>query len=170
MRGLEPDIQRLVAKQREEVRRLESQMRDDARREVAAERTRAQREMARLQEAGGAERLAAVEKEREACQRRLAEMSAHFEEQLHAQRLRATGQAQAEREAADEGRRRELTRLEGELCAARAKAEAAEASHRSERGAGEPQCFNPPSPSPTSNPNPNPSPTPKPAPNPQASS
>ena len=41
--------------------------------------------MARLQEAAGAERVAAVEKEREACQRRLAEMSAHFEEQLHAQ-------------------------------------------------------------------------------------
>ena len=66
VRGLEPDIQRLVAKQREEVRRLEAQMRDDARRELASERTRAQREMARLQEAAGAERVAAVEKEREA--------------------------------------------------------------------------------------------------------
>ena len=55
-------------------------MRDDARRELASERTSAQREMARLQEAAVAERVAAVEKEREACQRRLAEMSAHFEE------------------------------------------------------------------------------------------
>ena len=36
---------------------------------------------------------AAVDKEREACHRRLSEMSAHFEEQMHAQRLRATGQA-----------------------------------------------------------------------------
>ena len=39
---------------------------------------------------------AAVDKEREACHRRLSEMSTHYEEQMHAQRLRATGQARGE--------------------------------------------------------------------------
>eukprot|EP00966_Prymnesium_polylepis_P044493 1031305-Prymnesium_polylepis.1 len=43
-------------------------------------------------------------------------MTSHFEEQLHSQRLRATSQAQAEREAEADGRRREVARLEEEVC------------------------------------------------------
>ena len=71
--------------------------------------------MTRLQEASIAERQAAQERERDLCARRLAEITTHFEEQLHAQRLRQGAQAQAEREAEHEGRRREMSRLEDEL-------------------------------------------------------
>ena len=46
VRGLEPDIQRLVGKQREEAQRLEAQIKEEARREVAAEQARSQRELA----------------------------------------------------------------------------------------------------------------------------
>ena len=74
-----------------------------------------QHEMTRLQEASIAERQAAQERERDLCARRLAEITTHFEEQLHAQRLRQGAQAQAEREAEHEGRRREMSRLEDEL-------------------------------------------------------
>ena len=67
VRGLEPDIQRLVGKQREEAQRLEAQIKEEARREVAAEQARSQRELARMNEAAAAERQAAVDHERELC-------------------------------------------------------------------------------------------------------
>ena len=51
-------------------------------------------------------------------------MTAHFEEQLHTQRLRQSSQAQAEREAYDEGRRHEIARLDAELRESKAREEA----------------------------------------------
>ena len=121
VRGLEPDIQRLVGKQREEAQRLEAQIKEEARREVAAEQARSQRELARMNEAAAAERQAAVDHERELCQRRLSEMSSHVEHQLHDGRLRQAAQFAGEREAAEEARRREVSRLEADLRDARKK-------------------------------------------------
>ncbi|KAL1525669.1 hypothetical protein AB1Y20_020519 [Prymnesium parvum] len=142
VRGLEPEIQRLVARHKDEARRVEEAAREESRRELAAERARAQREAARMNEAAVAERQVVQERERELCQRRLAEMSAHFEEQLHAQRLRQSSQAEAEREVEGERRRRELSRLEDELrevraregeSVARARAEAAKAAKQQQQ-------------------------------------
>ncbi|KAL3902686.1 MAG: hypothetical protein SGPRY_011963, partial [Prymnesium sp.] len=109
-------------------RRVEESVREEMGRELAAERTRSQREAARMNEAAVNERHQVQERERELCQRRLSEMSAHFEEQLHAQRLRQNAQAQAERETETERRRREVSRLEDELRDAKAREE--ESVHR----------------------------------------
>ena len=49
VRGLEPDIQRLIARHTQEMRRLEESVREEARRELAAEASRAEREVGRLQ-------------------------------------------------------------------------------------------------------------------------
>jgi len=49
VRGLEPDIQRLIARHTQEMRRLEESVREEARRELASEASRAEREIGRLQ-------------------------------------------------------------------------------------------------------------------------
>ena len=49
VRGLEPDIQRLIARHTQEMRRLEVSVREEARRELASEASRAEREIGRLQ-------------------------------------------------------------------------------------------------------------------------
>ena len=74
-----------------------------------------------MNEAAAAERQAAVDHERELCQRRLSEMSSHVEHQLHDGRLRQAAQFAGEREAAEEARRREVSRLEADLRDARKK-------------------------------------------------
>ena len=65
MRGLEPDIQRLMARHQQETRRIEEAMRDEARREVAAEGARCEREVARVQQAASVEKEDALERERQ---------------------------------------------------------------------------------------------------------
>ena len=115
VRGLEPDIQRLVQRHRDEAARLELALREEHKRELEAERNRHTRELSRMQEAGVAERQAAQEREREVCAQRLGEMSNHFEEQLRQQRARSASASAAEQEERDAGRRREIARLEEEL-------------------------------------------------------
>ena len=135
VRGLEPDIQRLVQRHRDEARKIEEALREEHRREMASERARSQRELARMQEVGIAERHAATEREREQCAQRLQEMSMHFEEQLRQQRARQASAASSEQEERDEGRRREISRLEDDLRAAKAREDAAVSSGRVERQA-----------------------------------
>ena len=133
VRGLEPDIQRLIERHREETRRMEENLRAEHRQELSSVQTNAQRELSRMQEAGVAERHAAQERERDLCSQRLQEMSIHFEEQLRAQRQRQASQLGAEHEERDEARRREITRLEEELRAAKYREEQALTEARDER-------------------------------------
>lgn len=135
VRGLEPDIQRLVQRHRDEAKKIEEALREEHRRELESERSRHQREMSRMQEGGIAERHAAQERERELCAKRLQEMSMHFEEQLRQQRERSAASAAQEQEERDKGRRREIERLEDELRAAKAREDAAISSGREERRA-----------------------------------
>lgn len=135
VRGLEPDIQRLVARHRDESRKIEEGLREEHRREMASERSRMQREMSMLQEAGISERHAAQERERDVCAQRLQEMSMHFEEQLRQQRARSAAAAASELEERDEGRRREIGRLEAELSASKQREEEALSQGRVEREA-----------------------------------
>jgi len=135
VRGLEPDIQRLVARHREETRKVEETLREDHRRELAAERQSAQSNLARMQEAGLAELHAALEQERESCAQRIQEMSTHFEEQLRLQRMRHVRAAEAEHEERYELRRREIARLEDELTSVGTRVDAVVATARDERAA-----------------------------------
>ena len=135
VRGLEPDIQRLVTRHREEARKLEEGMREEHRREMLEERTTHQREMSRLQEASVAERHAAQEREREVCGQKLHEMSLHFEEQLRQQRARQSSSHAAELEERDEMRRREIARLEGALRESKEREEEARAAAAAEKAA-----------------------------------
>jgi 5-azacytidine-induced protein 1 len=121
VRGLEPDIQRLVARHRDESRKIEEGLREEHRREMASERSRMQR--------------AAQERERDVCAQRLQEMSMHFEEQLRQQRARSAAAAASELEERDEGRRREIGRLEAELSASKQREEEALSQGRVEREA-----------------------------------
>ena len=102
VRGLEPDIARLVGRHKEETVKLSESLREDHRRELASERTRAQHELARFQEGAIAERHAVQEREREVCAQRLHEMTLHFEEQLRVQRSRQASAAQSELEERDD--------------------------------------------------------------------
>ena len=133
VRGLEPDIQRLVARHREESKKLEEELRETFRQELSSERARSQRELARLQEASLAEKHAAQEREREACSQRLHQMTLHFEEQQTRQRQRHARDSAAELAERDEQRRKEISRLEDELREAKSREDAARADARSQR-------------------------------------
>ena len=133
VRGLEPDIQRLVARHREESKKLEEELRETFRQELSSERARSQRELARLQEASLAEKHAAQEREREACSQRLHQMTLHFEEQQTRQRQRHARDSAAELAERDEQRRKEISRLEDELREAKSREDAARADARSHR-------------------------------------
>jgi 5-azacytidine-induced protein 1 len=136
VRGLEPDIERLVARHREELWRLEQELRAEMGRQLASENSLAEREAARARAAAEEDTRQAVGRERARGEARLAEAAAKREEEERALRQRLEASAAADRAEEQARARREMSRLEDELRKAREEAAATEAQVESRASSG----------------------------------
>jgi len=112
VKGLQPEIERLLSKHKAELRRMEevNQQEVKRQREVLAEAH--ERSTSELRERLLLERERAVEREREMASVRLREQSERFDQQLQAQRVRLADDMAQERERLDGAHRSERQRVE----------------------------------------------------------
>ena len=112
IRGLEPEIQRLVQKHRDEVRDLRDEHRDDLRRQNAEMASRHEAHVRAERERVARERDDELEKERDAASARLRAQAERYESQLRDAREKASAEGGSLAERYEAGRRDERERYE----------------------------------------------------------
>lgn len=112
VKGLQPEIERLIAKHKGEVRRMEEANADEQRRHREGMQEAHERAINELRERMMAERERAVERERELASVRMRECSERFDQQLQAQRVRLAQDMSQERERLEAAHRSERQRIE----------------------------------------------------------
>jgi len=112
VKGLQPEIERLLAKHKKEVLRMEEFNVLELQRQRQALAEAHERSMHEVRERMLLERDRAVEREREAASLRLREQSERFDQQLQAQRIRLTEDMAQERERLENAHRVERQRVE----------------------------------------------------------
>ena len=112
IRGLEPEIQRLVQKHRDEVRDLRDEHRDDLRRQNAEMASRHEAHVRAERERVARERDDELEKERDAASARLRAQAERYESQLCDARAKASAEGGSLAERYEAGRRDERERYE----------------------------------------------------------
>ena len=115
IRGLEPEIQRLVQKHRDEVRDLRDEHRDDLRRQNAEMASRHEAHVRAERERVARERDDELEKERDAASARLRAQAERYESQLRDAREKASAEGGSLAERYEAGRRDERERYEAIL-------------------------------------------------------
>lgn len=130
IRGLEPDIQRLVAKHRQDLERREQEWQLETRKRLDELRLQHEDELRLLRDRWGRERDEVLERERAAAQTKLRDQADRFDGQVAALRVRLAEEAEARVEAVERQRREDRARLEDELVAARREQEQAVAAAR----------------------------------------
>lgn len=130
IRGLEPEVQRLVQKHRGEIRDLQESHREDSRRALAEATQRHEEYVRSLRERMVRDHQDELEKERLAAAARAREQAERYEAQLHQQRQRAVADAEAAAERHEATRREERARHEEHVARL-----TAEATGREERAA-----------------------------------
>ena len=105
MRGLEPEVQKLVAMHKAELKKAEQAWEAEAVRRLQAASAQHEEQVARLKAAAAAEVAAAAAAERAAAQRAAEETAQRFEGELCALRLRLAAEHQVALERAEGGRR-----------------------------------------------------------------
>jgi 5-azacytidine-induced protein 1 len=115
IRGLEPEVQRLVQKHRGEVRDLQEAHREDLRRQNVELTQRHEEYVRGLRERVVRDHEDELEKERLAAAARARDQAERYEAQLHAQRQRVAADAEAASERVEAGRREDRSRHEETL-------------------------------------------------------
>jgi hypothetical protein len=112
VKGLQPEIERLLAKHKKEVQRMEEFNVLELQRQRQALAEAHERSMHEVRERMLLERDRAVEREREAASLRMREQSERFDQQLQAQRIRLADDMAQERERLENAHRVERQRVE----------------------------------------------------------
>jgi hypothetical protein len=112
VKGLQPEIERLLAKHKKEVLRMEEFNVLELQRQRQALAEAHERSMHEVRERMLLERDRAVEREREAASLRMREQSERFDQQLQAQRIRLADDMAQERERLENAHRVERQRVE----------------------------------------------------------
>ena len=133
IRGLEPEVQRLVQKHRGEIRDLQEAHREDLRRQTVDITQRHEEYVRSLRERMVRDHEDELEKERLAAAARSREQAERYEAQLHQQRQRAVADAEAAAERVEAGRREE--RIRHEEAVARLNLEAQQREERAQEQA-----------------------------------
>jgi 5-azacytidine-induced protein 1 len=134
IKGLEPEIQRLLSANKDEIKRLEAAHQDELRRQKLELRDEAERQVAQLRDALAQERAAAVERERETCTKRLRDQIDRYDRQMVEQRERANRELERERQSWMQTKRDEVAALQDQLALYKRQDESRFSQLRSEHG------------------------------------
>lgn len=112
VRGLQPEVERLIEKHKTELRRMEDANQEEVRRQREVLTEAHERAVTEVRERMLLERERAVERERELASVRLREQSERFDQQLQAQRARLADDMAKERDRLETLHRSERQRIE----------------------------------------------------------